>query len=258
MGSNPIIPGFHPDPTICRVGEDYYIAVSSFEYFPTVPIFHSRDLVTWTQIGNILDRESQLDLRKAIDSGGIFAPTLRHHDGRFWLVTTNQAQMAQGHLIVSAEDPRSRSITGPYEGGRPACRRLALPSLGLATGGRALVGGTPGPLLDRHQVEVVAQYAAVADHLELHGQVCPTATRTGGPYGLARGSNARGGFTFASWIFRLPWWRLKIQRESCASAPGHSTGSRPPHSPGSPTARHQRAAIPCCERVNSGIAKCCQ
>jgi beta-xylosidase len=53
VGSNPIIPGFHPDPTICRVGEDYYIAVSSFEYFPAVPIFHSRDLLTWTQIGNI-------------------------------------------------------------------------------------------------------------------------------------------------------------------------------------------------------------
>jgi xylan 1,4-beta-xylosidase len=105
MGSNPIIPGFHPDPTICRVGEDYYIAVSSFEYFPAVPIFHSRDLVTWTQIGNVLDRESQLDLRKAIDSGGIFAPTLRHHDGRFWLVTTNQAQIPRGQLIVSAEDP---------------------------------------------------------------------------------------------------------------------------------------------------------
>ena len=105
MGSNPIIPGFYPDPTICRVGQDYYIAVSSFEYFPAVPIFHSQDLLMWTQIGNVLDRGSQLDLRTAIDSGGIFAPTLRHHDGRFWLVTTNQAQMAQGQLIVSAEDP---------------------------------------------------------------------------------------------------------------------------------------------------------
>src|ERR1700722_8220243 len=83
MGGNPVIPASRPDPPICRVGEDYYIAVPSFEYFPAVPIFHSRDLVTWTQIGNVLDRESQLDLRKAIDSGGIFAPTLRHHDGRF-------------------------------------------------------------------------------------------------------------------------------------------------------------------------------
>jgi len=102
---NPIVPGFYPDPTICRVGEDYYLATSSFEYFPGVPIFHGRDLVTWTQIGNVLDRESQVDLRKAVGSGGIFAPTLRHHGDRFWLVTTNQAQMARGHLIVWAEDP---------------------------------------------------------------------------------------------------------------------------------------------------------
>ena len=105
MAITPIIAGFYPDPTICRVGEDYYLATSSFEYFPGVPIFHSRDLVTWTQLGNVLDRESQVDLRKAVGSGGIFAPTLRHHGGRFWLVTTNQAQMAQGHLIVWAEDP---------------------------------------------------------------------------------------------------------------------------------------------------------
>src|ERR1700722_12565046 len=105
MGGNPIIPGFHPDPTICRVGEDYYIAVSSFEWFPAVPIFHSRDLIRWTQIGNVLDRVSQLDLRGALDSGGIFAPTLRHHNGRFWLVTTDHARMTRGQLIVSAEDP---------------------------------------------------------------------------------------------------------------------------------------------------------
>ena len=54
--ANPVIPGFHPDPSVCRVGEDYYLACSSFEYFPGVPIFHSRDLVHWTQIGNVLDR----------------------------------------------------------------------------------------------------------------------------------------------------------------------------------------------------------
>ncbi|GAB3978355.1 family 43 glycosylhydrolase [Plantactinospora veratri] len=58
----PVIPGFHPDPSICRVGDDYYLACSSFEYFPGVPIFHSRDLVNWTQLGNVLDRPSQLVL----------------------------------------------------------------------------------------------------------------------------------------------------------------------------------------------------
>ncbi|MCD9873390.1 glycoside hydrolase family 43 protein [Streptomyces guryensis] len=102
--SNPVLPGFHPDPSICRVGEDYYLACSSFEYFPGVPVFHSRDLVNWTQIGNALDRPSQL--RLPLDkpsSGGIYAPTLRHHDGRFWLIVTNVS--ADGNLLVTATDP---------------------------------------------------------------------------------------------------------------------------------------------------------
>jgi beta-xylosidase len=68
---NPVIPGFHPDPSVCRVGDEYYVAVSSFTYFPGVPIFRSRNLVEWTQIG-ALDRPSQLDLprrRSACSSG---------------------------------------------------------------------------------------------------------------------------------------------------------------------------------------------
>ncbi|MFC5911379.1 family 43 glycosylhydrolase, partial [Streptacidiphilus monticola] len=100
VATNPVIPGFHPDPTICRVGEDYYLACSSFEYFPGVPIFHSRDLVHWTQIGNALDRPDQLRLQGASSSGGIYAPTLRHHDGRFWLIVTNVSH--DGNLIVTA------------------------------------------------------------------------------------------------------------------------------------------------------------
>jgi xylan 1,4-beta-xylosidase len=102
--ANPILPGFHPDPSVCQVGEDYYLACSSFEYFPGVPIFHSRDLVNWTQIGNALDRPGQLRLSQAPSSGGIYAPTLRHHDGRFWLVTTN-ASSEGGNLLVTASDP---------------------------------------------------------------------------------------------------------------------------------------------------------
>src|SRR5690349_9144852 len=86
--SNPIIPGFHPDPSICRVGDDYYLVNSSFEYFPGVPIFQSKDLVHWRQIGHVLTRKSQLDLDKIYSSGGIFAPTLRYHDGIFYMVTT--------------------------------------------------------------------------------------------------------------------------------------------------------------------------
>ncbi|WP_181362178.1 glycoside hydrolase family 43 protein [Streptomyces sp. MA5143a] len=104
MFANPVIPGFHPDPSVCRVGDDYYLACSSFEYFPGVPLFHSRDLVHWTQIGNALDRPSQLRLpRETPASGGIYAPTLRHHDGRFWLIVTNVS--GDGNLIVTATDP---------------------------------------------------------------------------------------------------------------------------------------------------------
>lgn len=68
---NPIIKGFHPDPSICRVGEDYYLVNSSFEYFPGIPIYHSRDLVNWRQIGNCISRSGQLSLKQAGNSGGI-------------------------------------------------------------------------------------------------------------------------------------------------------------------------------------------
>ncbi|MBB6554000.1 glycoside hydrolase family 43 protein [Nonomuraea rubra] len=101
---NPVLGGFHPDPSVCRVGEDYYLACSSFEYFPGIPIFHSRDLVHWRQIGNALDRPGQLRLPPATAaSGGVFAPTLRHHDGRFYLVDTNVSD--RGNFIVSAARP---------------------------------------------------------------------------------------------------------------------------------------------------------
>jgi xylan 1,4-beta-xylosidase len=86
---NPILPGFHPDPSICRVGDDYYIANSTFEWFPGVPIHHSRDLVNWRLIGHALTRQSQLDLRGVADSGGVWAPSLSYADGQFWLIYTN-------------------------------------------------------------------------------------------------------------------------------------------------------------------------
>ena len=68
---NPVIPGFHPDPSFCRVEEDYYLVTSSFEYFPGVPVYHSRDLVHWEQIGHVLTRDSQLPLQNAGPSRGV-------------------------------------------------------------------------------------------------------------------------------------------------------------------------------------------
>jgi len=104
---NPILPGFYPDPSACRAGDEYYLVTSSFEYFPGVPIFQSKDLVHWRQIGHCLTRPSQLPLAHAKSSQGIFAPTLRFHQGTFYLVTTNVS--GGGSFYVTAKDP-----SGPW------------------------------------------------------------------------------------------------------------------------------------------------
>ncbi|MCL2031381.1 MAG: glycoside hydrolase family 43 protein [Oscillospiraceae bacterium] len=100
---NPILPGFYPDPSICRVGGDYYLVTSTFAYFPGVPIFHSTDLGHWRQIGHVLDRPSQLPLEGCETSRGIFAPAIRWHDGLFYMVTTNVS--GGGNFYVTAEKP---------------------------------------------------------------------------------------------------------------------------------------------------------
>ena len=133
--TNPVIPGFHPDPSICRVGDDFYLATSSFTYFPGVPIFHSTDLVRWMQIGNALERPSQLDLSGSEESAskGIFAPTLRHHDGRFWMITTN-ASRRYDNFFVTAEDP-----AGPWSEPVPVHVRGIDPDLAWDDEGRCWV-----------------------------------------------------------------------------------------------------------------------
>jgi xylan 1,4-beta-xylosidase len=101
--ANPVIPGFHPDPSVCKVGDDFYLVTSSFEYFPGVPLFHSRDLVHWRPIGHVLTRKSQLDLHRMRASGGIYAPTVRYSRGRFYVVTTNV--WGGGNFFVTAKRP---------------------------------------------------------------------------------------------------------------------------------------------------------
>ncbi|MER5197369.1 family 43 glycosylhydrolase [Streptomyces sp. NPDC002755] len=103
LPTRPVVPGFHPDPSVCRVGEVYYLANSSFEYAPGVPIHRSTDLRTWEHIGHALDRPSQLPLEGVGASGGILAPTLRHHDGRFWMISTLLVDEPRTFL-VTAED----------------------------------------------------------------------------------------------------------------------------------------------------------
>lgn len=86
---NPVIRGFYPDPSVCEADGTYYLACSSFQYFPGVPLFESRDLVNWKPAGHCLTRESQAALHQVPASGGIFAPTLRYHGGRFYMVTNH-------------------------------------------------------------------------------------------------------------------------------------------------------------------------
>ncbi|WP_329540127.1 glycoside hydrolase family 43 protein [Streptomyces sp. NBC_01358] len=101
---NPVIAGFSPDPSICRVGDDYYVATSSFEYVPGVPLWHSRDLVNWRLLGHALDRPGQLELPESVPAScGVYAPTLRHHDGLFWMITTVVTDA--GTVLVTAKDP---------------------------------------------------------------------------------------------------------------------------------------------------------
>jgi alpha-N-arabinofuranosidase len=100
---NPIIAGFYPDPTIIRAGDDFYAAMSSFAYFPGVPIFHSKDLVSWTQIGHVLDRPSHLNVDSAGVSRGIFAPSLSYHDSTFYMITTLVDR--GGNFFVTARNP---------------------------------------------------------------------------------------------------------------------------------------------------------
>lgn len=100
---NPVIPGYHPDPSICRVDDTYYLVTSSFEFSPGVPIFSSHNLIDWELIGHCLTRPSQLPLKNCQVSEGIYAPTIRYHDGYFFMVTTNVS--GGGNFIVHTTDP---------------------------------------------------------------------------------------------------------------------------------------------------------
>lgn len=101
--NNPVIPGFYSDPSVCRVGEDYYLVTSTFGYFPGVPVFHSKDLVNWEQIGHCIHRKEQMP--KGLN---IYAPTIRHNNGTFYMITTTIGPKF-GSFYVSATNP-----TGPW------------------------------------------------------------------------------------------------------------------------------------------------
>lgn len=109
---NPVIPGFNPDPSICNVGEDYYLVTSTFEFFPGLPVYHSKDLVNWRLIGHALSDPKHLNLDDLADNKGLFAPSIRHHNGTFYIACTMVrgkgnylSTSTTGNFVVTATNP---------------------------------------------------------------------------------------------------------------------------------------------------------
>lgn len=101
---NPIVQGFYPDPSVTRAGKDYYLVNSTFAWFPGLPIFHSTDLVHWTQVGNAIDRPGMLDFKRLGLSRAVFAPSIEHHDGLFYILNT--CVDCGGNFLITAKDPK--------------------------------------------------------------------------------------------------------------------------------------------------------
>ncbi|MBL7745430.1 MAG: glycoside hydrolase family 43 protein [Chitinophagaceae bacterium] len=100
---NPILAGFYPDPSIVQAGSDYYLVNSTFSYFPGIPVFHSKDLKNWKQIGNVIDRTSQLDFMGERMTRGLFAPAISYHNGTFYVTCTDIDH--DGNFVVTAKNP---------------------------------------------------------------------------------------------------------------------------------------------------------
>jgi xylan 1,4-beta-xylosidase len=111
---NPVLPGFHPDPSIVRVDEDYFVATSTFEWYPGVRVHHSRDLVHWRPLGGILDERRLLDLHGAGDSCGVWAPDMSYVDGLFHLIYTDVSSFLMGYWDQQNYLVTAPAITGPW------------------------------------------------------------------------------------------------------------------------------------------------
>jgi xylan 1,4-beta-xylosidase len=108
----PLLPGFHPDPSIVRTDAGYFLVCSTFEYLPGIPVFHSDDLESWSLIGHVATRPGQLAVEEAHTTGGCWAPTIRFRDGVYYLIVTDA--FGRGNLVFSATDP-----AGPWSDGLP-------------------------------------------------------------------------------------------------------------------------------------------
>lgn len=156
---NPVLPGFHPDPSIVRVGDDFYAVTSTFSWFPGLPILHSTDLVNWRLIGNAIDRPAQLDFNGLGTNRGLFAPAITHHDGKFWIVNT--CIECGGNFVITATDP-----AGPWSDPAWLDFRGIDPSLFFDADGTAWIvynDAPPGePRYEGHRALWIQQFDPVA------------------------------------------------------------------------------------------------
>lgn len=194
---NPILPGFNPDPSIIRVGSDYYIATSTFEWFPGVQIHHSRDLVHWRLLTRPLSRVSQLDMRGLPDSCGVWAPCLSHDDGRFYLVYTNTRSFdgpwkdTPNYLVTAEhiEGPWSDPIYLNASGFDPSLfhdedGRKWIVNMQVEHRGSALFGGIVLQELDLEQGKLVGPIHKIFHQTELGCTEGPHLYRRNGWYYL--------------------------------------------------------------------------
>jgi alpha-N-arabinofuranosidase len=162
--ANPILAGFYPDPSVTRVGDDYYLVTSTFGYFPGLPVFHSRDLVSWRQIGNAIDRPDQLDFGRLGLSRGVFAPAIEHHRGTFYILNT--CVDCGGNFLTTATNP-----AGPWSDPvwLPEIEGGIDPSLFFDADGRAWIvnNGPPEgtPLYEGHRAIWIQEFDAQAKRM---------------------------------------------------------------------------------------------
>ncbi len=156
--ANPILKGFYPDPSVTRVGEDYYLVNSTFSYFPGLPVFHSKDLVHWTQIANAIDRPGQLNFDGLGLSRGVFAPAITEHNGTFYILNT--CVDCGGNFLITAKDPKgpwSDPVWLPQVGGIDA-------SLFFDTDGKGWIVNNDAPdrppLYDGHRAIWIQEFDA--------------------------------------------------------------------------------------------------
>jgi alpha-N-arabinofuranosidase len=159
---NPILTGFYPDPSICRAGDDYYLVNSTFAYFPGIPVFHSRDLVNWRQIGSVVTRPAQLDYDGLALNSGLYAPTIRYSRGKFYLLCTMIG--AGGNFLMTATNP-----AGPWSDPTWLKFEGIDPSLFFDTDNRAWLvnNGAPAgrPLYPGHRAIWIQEFDPATDTL---------------------------------------------------------------------------------------------